>query len=136
MLRYNARMGKNTGKIIIAQSANVWPHELETAKALSNAGYSVEFVKKSEIDGQTTADVIINGVAWEMKSPESNSMRAVQRNIHKALRQSRFVVIDSRRMRGIPGEAIEREVRSLAPKFKSLRRLLFVNRRGEVLDIK
>lgn len=133
------RMAKKTGKIIYGPGVNVWPHERKTAEVLSAAGYTVEFVRKSEIDGETSADVLIDEVAWEMKAPNSSSMKAVQRNMHKALRQSQYVIIDSRRMRGIPGEAIEREVRSLAPKspkFKSLRRLLFVNRRGEVLDIK
>lgn len=127
---------KKVAKIIYEPGVNVWPHERKTAEALCSAGYTVEFVRKSEVDGESTADVIINGVAWEMKAPNSSSMKAVQRNMHKALKQSRYVIIDSRRMKGIPGEAIEREVRSLAPKFKSLRGLLFVNRRGEVLDIK
>lgn len=62
--------------------------------------------------------------------------RKVTEEHTQALKQSRYVIIDSRRMRGIPGEAIEREVRLLASKFKSLRGLLFVNRRGEVLRIK
>lgn len=39
-------MSSKTGKIIIAADINVWPHEMETAKALAAVGFTVEFVKK------------------------------------------------------------------------------------------
>ncbi|WP_165251980.1 helix-turn-helix domain-containing protein [Adlercreutzia sp. ZJ304] len=59
---YNRSMSKRTGKIIIQAGANPWPHELKSAEALSAAGYAVEFIKKSEIDYEHTADMFLNGV--------------------------------------------------------------------------
>lgn len=128
-------MVKKHGQIIIEYGANPKPHEIRTAHSIAAAGYTITLVAKSEIDGVKTADALIDGETWEMKAPTSNSRKAIQKNMHKALKQSRNLIIDSRRM-DVPGLVIEREVRSLAPKLKSLRKLLFVNKLGEVIEIK
>ena len=61
-------MKKTRGKIIIAPDLNVWPHEYETAKSLAMAGMTVEFIRRSEEYRTTSADVIIDGAAWEIKA--------------------------------------------------------------------
>lgn len=63
-------MSKPLGKIIIQPDLNIWPHEMRTAEALAKAGYVVEFVRKSEIDYEKTADTRINGEKWEIEAPE------------------------------------------------------------------
>ena len=123
------------GKIIIAAGLNVWDHELRTAEALANVGYTVEFVPKSETDFQRTADVLIDGIYWEMKAPKSSKIHMVEQNLRRALRQSPNVVFDSRRMKGLPDSAIERELRKWSRELASLRRLLFVGRHSAVIDI-
>lgn len=129
-------MAKNKGKIIIAPGINVWPHELKTAEALAETGYTVEFVPKSNVEFEKSADVIMAGVVWEMKAPKASAARRIQRTLRDALHQSRFVVFDSRRMKGLPDKAVERELRKWAPELKSLKRLVFVGRGGIVVDIK
>lgn len=134
-MRYNALMGKVTGNIIIPGDANVWPHEQKTARALARAGYTVEFVKKSEDPYATSADVLINGTLWEMKSPTASNIKAVERNLKRARWQSGNIVFDSRRMKGIPDAAIERELRKWASELSGVSHVLFVNRHGAVIDI-
>lgn len=57
--------------------------------------------------------------------------------LSKALDQSNCVILDSRRMKGIPDHAIERELQACAAgRIKNLKRLLFVNRKAQVIDIK
>lgn len=130
-------MTSNRGQIIIQSGANVWPHEMKTAEALAAAGYTVEFIRRSEEQRVTSADVIIGGVVWEMKAPKAPNMKAVEKNLRKAMDQSDCVVFDSRRMKGIPDHAIERELRVCAAgRVKKLKRLLFVNRKAQVIDIK
>ena len=130
-------MATREGKIIIQSGANVWPHELKTAEALAAAGYSVEFIRRSEEQRVTSADVIIGGVLWEMKAPKASNMKAAEKNLRKAMDQSDCVIFDSRRMKGIPDHAIERELRVCAVgRVKKLKRLLFVNRKAQVIDIK
>jgi hypothetical protein len=129
-------MKNEMGKIIIAPGLNIWPHELKTAKTLAAAGFTVEFIRRSEEPRRTSADVKINGAEWEIKSPESDNLKAVQRNLHRALKQSNNVIFDCRRMKRLPSEVIEREVRTQAKALRSLKRLIFISKKGKVVDIK
>lgn len=130
-------MAKSKGKIIIEPGLNIWPHELKTAEALANAGYTVKFIRKSEADYEKTPDVLIDGEPWEMKAPNGSLMKRVEKNIRRGLTQSSNIVFDSRRLKNIPDLAIERELRTCAyGRVKKLRHLIFVNRKGNVIDIK
>lgn len=129
-------MAKSKGKIIIAPGINVWPHELKTAEALATAGYTVEFVRRSEVEHQTSADIIMEGAVWEMKAPTSDRTDMIQKNLRRALHQSLNVIFDARRMKKLPDRVIEREVRTRAAELKTLRRLIYVNRKSQVVVIK
>lgn len=125
------------GQIIIHSDINVWPHEFKTAEALAAAGYIVEFIRRSEQPRVTSADVVIGNILWEIKAPKSSNLKAVEKNLRKAVNQSENVIFDSRRMKGIPNYAIKRELEVCAKgRIKKLRRLLFVNNNGQVIDIK
>lgn len=82
-------MKNQKGKIIIAPDLNVWPHEYETAKALAMAGMTVEFIRRSEEQRTTSADVLIDDIEWEIKAPRSDKASAVDKNIRKALHHNR-----------------------------------------------
>ena len=105
---YNVSYGK---QIIIQSGVNVWPHELKTAQALAEAGYDVEFVRRSVELRAKSADVRIDGVFWEMKAPRSDKASAVDKNVRKALHQAKCVAFDSRRMKNVPDSTVERELR-------------------------
>lgn len=129
-------MEKQPGKIIISAKANVWPHEMDTARSLAAVGYTLEFVARSEEERVTSADLLIAGELWEMKAPKSDKTSAVDKNVRKALHQARCVILDSRRMKKISDKQIEHELRKCAASLPRLKHLLFVNRYGEVIDIK
>lgn len=129
-------MVKLKGKVIIEPGLNVWPHELQTATALATVGYTVEFVRKSEVDHVATPDVLIDGVRWEFKSPKSGKPDMILKNLRRALHQSDCVVFDCRRMKRLPNQVIEREVRLRANELKSLKHLIYINRHGDVMTIK
>lgn len=129
-------MAKPTGRIIIEANLNIWPHELRTAEALAAAGYTVEFIRKSDVAYEKTADVLIDGVLWEFKAPKSGKINMIQINIRRALHQSNCVVFDSRRMKNLPNSAIEREVRLRANELRSLKHLIYISRYGKVATIK
>ena len=123
------------GKIIIPAGVNVWPHELETAKALVNFGHTVEFKKKVEGYKVHSADAYVDGVLWEFKAPNGSKLDTVERNLRRAKEQSDHVVFDSIRMKKIPDFAIKREISSKAPFIFGIREVIFVNRRRECIDI-
>lgn len=70
---------KKTGKIIIPDGVNVWPHELESAKVLIRYGHMVEFLKTIDQKGKQTADCLIDGITWGMKAPKASSLKTVER---------------------------------------------------------
>ena len=124
------------GKIIIEHNANVWEHEIETARSLTAIGLTVKFVRCSKEKFTTSADVVINGEEWEMKAPTASNSKAIERNLRKAAHQSCNVVFDSRRMKKMPDAVIERELRKYAAFVKGIKRLLFIDRNGCVIEIK
>lgn len=124
------------GKVIVDNDLNIWPHERQTAEALANAGYVVKFVRKSEVDHVKTPDIFMDGLYWEFKSPKSGNVGMILKNLRRALHQSCCIVFDSRRMKNLPNQVIEREVRIRSNELRSLRRLIYINRRGEVVVIK
>lgn len=129
-------MKKNAGKgtITIEQGVNVWPHELHTAMALANAGYSVRFIPENKTLG--SADAYVNDTIFEFKAPEGSSVKSIQRNIVKAINhQSANIVIDSFRMKRIHDSSIQGFLLGRLKEGKGIKRLLFVNRSGKVIDI-
>ena len=124
------------GKIIIAAGLNVWDHELRTAEALANAGYTVEFVPESGIAYEKTADTLIDGVPWEFKSPTADNLKAVERNLKRGRWQSENLVFDCRRMKKLPDTAIQREVEKQAFLLSGIKRVLYIDKHGNVIDIK
>jgi len=125
----------NTGKVIILPDATIWPHELSTAKALANAGYTVEFRINKNIEFIKSPDILIDDKTWEMKSPRSSKLASIERNLKKAYRQSKNIVFDSQRMGKLPDKSIQRELIKHFQLTKSIQNLLFVNRKRETIDI-
>ena len=126
---------KNTGKITIEPGTNVLPHEMATAKALMEAGFSVKFKKKKEGYKIPSADVVMGGKVWEIKAPKGSKLDAVERNLRRAKEQSEYVILDSFRFKKIPDNAIKREILAKAPYISKIREVIFVNRKREVIDI-
>lgn len=129
-------MSKQQGKIIIAPDLNVWPHELKTAEALARAGYTVEFIRRSEEQRAKSADVLINGIIWEMKAPRADNLKAIERNLKRARWQSENIIFDCRRMKKLPEKAIEREVEKQAFTIARINRLILITKHGIIIDIK
>jgi len=80
-------------------------------------------------------DILIDSEAWEMKSPKSIKLAAVERNLKKAYHQSKNIVLDSQRMGGLPDKSIQRELIKQLQLTKGIKKLLFVNRKRETIDI-
>ena len=123
------------GDVVVPSGTNVWPHELATAKALAMAGHDVEFLPR--IDGKEvkSADVLMDGVVWEMKSPTSASVKSLQKVLRRAGRQSHNVIVDTARMRGVSDRAVQRELARLLPLVASVQRLRLVTKARDVFDI-
>ena len=126
---------KVKGSIIIPANASPWKHELKTAHVLARHGYIVEFMATSTGHEAKTADVLIDGESYEIKSPTASKLSAVERNLKRAYHQSAHIIFDSRRMKRLPDKSIQKELIKQFALTKNIRRILFVNRKHEVIDI-
>jgi hypothetical protein len=124
-----------TGKIIEPSQGNIWEHERRTAKAIANTGVIVEFVLESHTDFSKSPDLLFEGILWEIKSPVSGKLAQIEKNLKRASRQSGNIIIDSYRIKYLPDKKIQQFLIDRFRAQKSIKRLLFINRKREVIDI-
>ena len=127
---------KRSGRIDISE-LNTPPekHEYETAKFFANRGFDVFFIKPSNIKGCNSPDFKMNGKVWETKCPIGKSERTYNDSFRKALKQSRHIIFDLRRLR----RRDEDKCLNLLWKKKvssELKTLLIITRDGRLLTIK
>ena len=90
----------------------------------------IEFIRRSNTK---TADVIINNIAWEIKSPTGSGKRNIQHQFHRALKQSSNIVFDARRSK-IHITKIIRELRRQYDMAKAVKRLVLITKTKKVID--
>lgn len=124
---------KNTkrGKVVIPADANPWPHEKRVAKILALAGHYVEFIPENNIK---MPDIYLGHTVYEIKSPISDKVDAVERNITRALEKCPNIIFDSSRMK-VRDNQVMRELIKRRRIGKGLKKLLFINKKGMIIDI-
>ena len=129
-----SKLINSKGIITCEGGAKPKPHEYATAAALADYGYNVRFIPNSTV--VSMADCYINGIIFEIKAPEGKTTDCVERNLRKALNhQSSNIVLDSFRMKNIQDRSIKSFLAERLRAKHGLRRIIFVNRRREVIDI-
>ncbi len=126
---------KKKGSIIIPAGLDVWDHELRTAQVFARYGYVVEFLTTDQGQRMKTADVLIDNVIYEIKSPKTDKLSAVERNLKRAVKQSGNIIIDSRRMNKIHDATIQKFLLQKFQQQRAIKKLLFVNRKHQIIDI-
>lgn len=123
------------GEIRIPAGLTVWQHELATAEALAKAGYIIEFLPTDDKRDAKSPDIVMNEEKWELKSPKTDKLSAVERNLKRATKQSGNIIIDSKRMSKLQDRTIQKFLISKYKQQKSIKNLFFVNRQRQVIDI-
>jgi hypothetical protein len=82
-----------------------------------------------------TPDFLIKGKVWELKSPTGTGKNNIQRQLQEAHNQSVNVILDASRSKMHPLE-IKRRAEHQFKIVKSVKRLIFVPKDGEPLEIK
>lgn len=101
------------------------------AEILAAAGHCVEFLEEGALP---RADIRLDGVEYEIKSPETAKLASVEQLIRKALKQAPNIIIDSSRCK----IREDRLRQYLIYKFrgqKQIKRLLFITKSREIIDI-
>ncbi|RYC74831.1 hypothetical protein [Candidatus Nanosyncoccus alces] len=127
-------MKKIKGQIIIDEGVNIWNHELFIATGLANIGYNVRFIPNHP--SACSADAFVNNTIFEFKAPEGSNIKAVERNLIKAVnRQSPNIAITSIRMKKVQDRSIINFLTSKLKEGKGIKHLIFVKRDGIAIDI-
>lgn len=125
---------KRIGKVIRPSNAHPWPHEERVARILANAGYTVEFIPERTIG---TADVYLDGIIYEIKSPKTRNVNTIEHRLKEAVRnQSYNIIVDSSRLKGMPDYTLKRWLIARCQLQPQIKRMLFINKRGRIVDIK
>lgn len=119
------------GGIYIAPGRNIWPHELRVAKILALAGHRVEFLLESNLH---TPDICLDGIEYEIKSPETDKISSLEQSIRTALKQCPNIIVDSSRMKMHEHRARRFLIRKCREQ-RQIKKMLFITKRGEILDI-
>lgn len=119
------------GGIFIDPERRPWPHELRTARTLALAGYRVDFLPESSL---LSADILLDGVEFEMKAPKTDKTESLEQLIRKALKQSPNIIIDSFRMK-MNDDVAKRFLIRKCQEQKQIKRMLFITKKREIIDI-
>ena len=81
-----------------------------------------------------TPDLLINGVAWELKTPIGNGKRNLQHVISRAIKQSRYIIIDARFSK-MHIAKIKSRICIEIDKNKQIKRLLLIDKHKNVVEM-
>lgn len=123
-----------SGNVVIPANANPWPHEVRVAKILALAGHEVIFISEGLI---SSADIYLDGVAYEIKSPKTNNTNTIEHRLKEAVRrQSCNLIIDSSRLKNMNDHNFQNWLIERCRKQPQIKKMLFINKKGQIVDIK
>ena len=108
-------------------------HEYQTVKLLLEQGFDVELIPPSAIKGVKMPDIVMLGVAWEIKSPEGSGKYTLKNAIQNASHQSQSIIIDLRRYPSDESKAIKSIDRHFSLS-RRLKRLKIICKDNTILD--
>lgn len=123
--------GRKNGTFI-ASGRKIWPHELRVAEILALAGHSIEFIEETNLH---TADILLDGIEFEIKSPKTSNANSLEHLLKKALRQSSNIIIDTSRMKNSRDDNIRKFLIAQAKFRKQIKKLIMITKRGQIIDI-
>jgi len=111
------------------------PHEIDAAWILArHFQCTVEFLTPIDDYKRKTADIVMLGVAWEMKCPMGASKSTIRNQFRRASRQSKCIIIDTRRTT-LEYSSIEKEMLFQIKERPYIRKVILINKFGKVVEI-
>ena len=118
--------------IFIHSGRKPWPHEMRVAKVLAASNHYVEFLPESILH---TADIKIDGVDFEIKSPESFNVNTFEHVLKNATKQSRNLIIDTYRLKKIKDVKVAMFLTNYCKRQKRIECLILITKNGKIIDI-
>jgi len=132
-------MSRENVYIIIPNNYKPQPekHEIEVALIISSHFKCIiEFIQPLGGYKIKTADFIMNGQMWEIKSPQGKSKEhTIKDQFKKAKGKNHYMVIDGRRTK-LDDDLIISKINFELTKHKGIKKLLFISKSEKVVEIK
>jgi len=126
------------GKVILPTNNPNPPEEHEIDVAYILAKYyrtAVEFILPIYDYKRKSADIMMNGVAWEIKSPRGNGKSTISNQLRNASKQSSNIIIDSR-LTKMKDEDVEKRVRFSIQNKSSIKKVILVTKAEKVVEVR
>lgn len=127
-------MPKSEYSVIIPKNVFPMPDEKELSAAYILLDYFNTNIKFIPRNNCKTPDLLINHTEWELKAPTGNGKRNLQHTISRAIKQSRYIIIDARfskihisKIKGYLSTEIKRN--------KQIKRLILIDKQKNVVEI-
>ena len=82
-----------------------------------------------------TADILLDNVAYEIKSPKSANSNTLEHVLKKALKQSSNIIIDTSRMKNVRDDNTRRFLINQVRIRKQIKKLIMISKQGQIIDI-
>ena len=118
---------------LIQNGVHLKAHEYKTVKLFLEQGYNIELIPPSTIKGVRMPDIVMQGVPWEMKSPEGSGKYTLKNAIQNASHQSQNIIIDLRNS-PIQDPVAIRKLQHYFYLSRRLKRMIVISKKSEILD--
>ncbi|MDR1954293.1 MAG: hypothetical protein LBQ21_07495 [Clostridiales Family XIII bacterium] len=112
----------------------VYEKEKRGYAALHDNGYDFTVLSRSDIPGEKTPDMLMNGEYWDLKTPTGGSKSTIDNNVREANKQKAFPVIDNRMSKLSDDEALSSFGQKL--ELRKIKKGLFITQDGKVIEVK
>ncbi len=109
-------------------------HEYVTVKLFLEMGLDVELIPKSQISKFRQPDIMMGGVAWEIKAPIGTGKKNIENILQDASGQSRSIIIDLFRSKMPEDDAIKGYIQFFNHS-KRIKRMKIIKKSREILDL-
>jgi hypothetical protein len=126
---------KKQTTIAIGGDIRLEKHEVESIDFLKGLGKSITLIPNSKTKNQESADIIMDGAEWEIKSPIGKGKRNLENTLKKASHQAPNIIIDLRRNE-IPESKIINRIKRITKLRSRIKKLYVITKSEEFVRIK
>ena len=108
-------------------------HEFTTVKLLLDLGFDIELIPKSQIPNYRQPDIMMDGIAWDIKAPIGTGRKNIENVVQGAVEQSRNIIVDLFRSKMPEDDAIKGYEKYFKAS-KRIKRMKIIKKNREIID--
>lgn len=99
---------------------------------MASNGYYAEFLLEGLL---SRADILLDGVEYEIKSPEHFNANTLEHTIKDALKQSPNLIIDMSRLKKVRSDKMCSFLANQVCRSKQIERMFLIKRQRQIIDV-